>query len=122
MTTFDAATASPESVQLELSLAPFVVPAYEPEMSIQQRYELWRDANAWVIPALGALLDDWSRHGKRRVGVKAAAEWLRMEYAHRLRSQDFAVNNSYTSRIARDLIERFPQLADVIETRELKAA
>lgn len=103
-------------------LAPLVTPDYEPEATIQERYEAWRDANPWVLPALGRLLDDWSAHGNRRVGVKAAAEWLRMEYAARLRSQDFAVNNSYTSRLARDLIARYPHLDSVIETRELRAA
>lgn len=103
-------------------LAPLVTPDYEPEATIQQRYEQWRDANEWVLPALGSLLDNWSQHGQKRVGVKAAAEWLRMEYAYRLKSQDFAVNNSYTSRLARDLIDRYPHLAGVIETRELRAA
>lgn len=108
--------------QLAFDLAELVTPDYSPDLTIQQRYELWRDANAWVLPALGRLLDDWSAHGSRRVGVKAASEWLRMEYAHRLKSQDFAVNNSFTSRLARDLIARYPHLAGVIETRELRAA
>lgn len=103
-------------------VAELVTPDYAPDLTIQQRYEAWRDANAWVIPALARLLDDWSFHGSKRVGVKAATEWLRMEYAYRLRSQDFAVNNSYTSRLARDLIAAYPHLKDVIETRELRAA
>ena len=110
------------TTQLALDLAPIVVPDYQPEATIQERYEQWRDANPWVLPALGRLLDNWSQHGQKRVGVKAAAEWLRMEYAYRLRSQDFAVNNSYTSRLARDLIAQYPHLADVIEVRELRAA
>ncbi|RNL61009.1 hypothetical protein EFK50_16615 [Nocardioides marmoriginsengisoli] len=75
-----------------------------------------------MLQKLAQLLDDWSRHGSKRVGVKAAAEWLRMEYAHHLQSQDFAVNNSYTSRLARDLIKAYPHLAAVIETRELRVA
>lgn len=108
--------------QLELELSPLVTPTYEPELTIQERYEQWRDANEWVIPWLARLLGEWSQHGTRRVGVKAATEWLRREYADRLKSQDFAVNNSYTSRLARDLIERYPHLAAVIETRELRAA
>ena len=108
--------------QLAFDLAELVTPDYEPEATIQQRYEAWRDANPWVLPSLAHLLDEWSRHGTRRVGVKAAAEWLRMEYARQLKSTDFAVNNSFTSRMARDLIERWPHLADVIETRTLRAA
>lgn len=108
--------------QLELPIADLVTPDYAPQATIQERYEQWRDANQWVVPALARLLDEWSSHGSRRVGVKAAAEWLRMEYAFRLKSQDFAVNNSYTSRLARDLIAAYPHLAGVIETRELRAA
>lgn len=122
MTAFDPAAVSADSVQLELALAPIVEPAYLKGASIQERYEQWRDANDWVLPALGRLLDDWSKHGTRRVGVKAAAEWLRMEYYRQLKSQDFAVNNSYTSRMARDLIAEYPHLDAVIETRELRAA
>lgn len=110
------------TAQLELPLAELVTPTYEKSATIQQRYEQWRDANAWVLPALARLLDGWSQHGQRRVGVKAATEWLRMEYAKTLNSQDFAVNNSYSSRLARDLIATYPHLASVIETRELRAA
>lgn len=122
MSTFDNDTVSLDSVQMELQLSPMVVPEFDRGMSIQERYEIWRDANPWVVPALGRLLTDWSKQGQKRVGVKAAAEWLRLEYAYRLRSQDFAVNNSYTSRLARDLIAEFPHLAGVIETRELRVA
>lgn len=109
--------------QLTFDLAPLVAPTYEPEATIQERYEAWRDSNAWVLPYLANLLDEWSEHGGRRVGVKAACEWLRRDYQRLVRdSSGFAVNNSYSSRIARDLIDRYPHLAGVIETRELRAA
>jgi hypothetical protein len=108
--------------QLSLEVEEFVEPAYTAEQTIQERYEQWRDANPWVLPALARLLDDWSARGSRRVGVKAATEWLRFFYARQIDSSDFRVNNSYTSRIARDLIERYPRLANVIETRELRAS
>ena len=109
------------ATQLTLDLAEFVTPEHEPEATIQQRYEAWRDANRWILPTLARLLDDWSAHGGRRVGVKAACEWLRFFYARQIDSSDFRVNNSYTSRLARDLIEQYPHLAAVIETRELRS-
>jgi hypothetical protein len=99
-----------------------VEPTYATEATIQERYEAWRDANEWVLPALARLLDDWSARGQRRVGVKAATEWLRFFYARQVETSDFRVNNSYTSRLARDLIERYPRLAAVIETREMRAS
>lgn len=110
------------TTQLALELSDLVEPTYQAEATIQERYEQWRDANPWILPALARLLDDWSAHGGRRVGVKAALEWMRFFYARQIKSSDFRVNNSYSSRVARDLIERYPHLADVIETRELRAA
>ena len=107
---------------IPLPIAELVVPELEPTATIQQRYEAWRDANEWILPTLARLLDDWSAHGGRRVGVKAACEWLRFFYARRIETSDFRVNNSYTSRLARDLIAAYPHLAGVIETRELRAA
>lgn len=109
--------------QLELPLAPVVTPTYTPDLTIQERYEAWRDANEWVLPYLANLLTEWSENGGRRVGVKAACEWLRRDYQRIVRDDSgFAVNNSYSSRLARDLIRRYPHLEPVIETRELRAA
>jgi len=108
--------------QLALDLSPLTEPDYSPHATIQERYEQWRDANPWILPTLARLLDDWSAHGGRRVGVKAATEWLRFFYARQIEASDFRCNNSYTSRLARDLIAAYPHLADVIETRELRAA
>jgi hypothetical protein len=106
----------------QLELFEVITPDLEHDATIQERYESWRDANPWIMPTLARLLDDWSAHGGRRVGVKAACEWLRFFYARQIESSDFRVNNSYTSRLARDLIAAYPHLADVIETRELRAA
>lgn len=103
-------------------IAEVIEPEYEPAATIQERYEQWRDANPWIIPTLARLLDEWSAHGGRRVGVKAATEWLRFFYARSIESSDFRCNNSYTSRLARDLIDRYPHLDAVIETRQLRAA
>lgn len=105
-----------------LPIAGLVEPEYAAHLTIQERYEVWRDANPWILPTLARLLDDWSAHGGRKVGVKAACEWLRFFYARRIEASDFRVNNSYTSRLARDLIAAYPHLDGVIETRELRAA
>lgn len=111
------------TAQLELNIADLVTPDYASEATIQERYEAWRDANPWIIPAIARLLDEWSDNGGRRVGVKAACEWLRRDYQRLTRDdRGFAVNNSFSSRLARDLIARHPHLAAVIETRQLKAA
>ena len=108
------------TVQIALNLSPLVEPDYTPDLTIQQRYELWRDVNPWVLPTLAELLDDWSAHGGKRVGVKAAVEWLRWHYNRATFGDAWKWNNTHTSRLARDLVERYPYLADVIETRRLR--
>ena len=108
--------------QLELALGEFRTPDYAPDLTIQERWEAWRDANEWVVPYIAGLLDDWSAHGGRRVGVKAAVEWARWHYTRQTQGSEWKWNNTYSSRLARDLIARYPHLAGVIETRELRAA
>jgi hypothetical protein len=103
-------------------ITELVQPDYDEHLTIQERYEHWRDSNPWILPTLARLLDDWSAHGGRRVGVKAATEWLRFFYARSISTSDFRCNNSYSSRLARDLIAQYPHLANVIETRKLRAA
>lgn len=109
--------------QLQLDLAPLAEPEYDPEATIQERYEQWRDLNPWVVPYIAGLLDEWSEHGGRKVGVKAAVEWARWNYVRHVKgATDWRWNNSFSSRLARDLIERYPHLEAVIETRQLRAA
>lgn len=106
----------------QLALIPLVEPEYEREATIQQRWEAWRAANPWVVPYIASLLDDWSGHGGRRVGVKAAVEWARYFYNRATQGDPWRWNNTFSSRLARALIEEYPHLAGVIETRELRAA
>ena len=108
------------ATQLELPIAGIVEPTYERTATIQERWEAWEAANPWVVPYIAGLLDDWSEHGGKRVGVKAAVEWARLFYQRRTQGDSWAWNNTYSSRLARDLIERYPHLADVIETRTLQ--
>jgi hypothetical protein len=108
--------------QLTLTLAPIVEPTYEPEATIQQRYEQWRDLNPWVLPWMARRAEEWVAAGGRRVSVKHLAEVLRASYFEVVRTDNFRVNNNVTSRLARDLIDRYPHLAECIETRVLRAA
>lgn len=96
-------------------------PDYAAEMSIQQRWELWRSLNPWTVPYIASLLDDWSEHGGKRVGVKAAVEWARYHYSRATRGDEWKWNNTYSSRLARDLITEYPHLSKVIETRRLRS-
>lgn len=108
--------------QLALDLPAMQSPASDRDLPIQERYEQWRDLNQWVIPALAQLLNDWSAHGGRRVGVKSAVEWLRWHHARATAGNSFKFDNTFSSRLARDVIDRYPHLEPVIETRVLRAA
>ncbi len=119
----------PDSEPVELGLlwdeAPEMIrPEYAPELSIQDRFLLFHETNPWVFKALVDLAYALRNRGHRRFGVKLLFERLRFEYL--LTTNDptssWRLNNNMTSRYARMLIENVPELADCIETRELRAA
>jgi hypothetical protein len=62
------------------------------------------------------------RSGRKRFGAKSIAEILRWNrMVERNESDDFAINNIFTSRLARKAMEDYPELAGFFETRELKS-
>lgn len=99
-------------------------PRPDPVLTLQQKYELWRatpDGQAVVRAVTEAALR--LRHrGFRHYGI--AAIWEKVRYDHDLRvgpdGQGYRLNNSWRSRLARELMER-PDLAGFFELRELKA-
>lgn len=118
-----------DSEPLELALlwdeAPeFIRPEYTPELSIQARFELFHRCNPWVFDALVKLAKDLRNRGHRRIGLKLLFEVLR--YQQMVTTKDptssFRLNNVYSSRYARMIVENVPELSDCFETRELRAA
>lgn len=103
-------------------LAPLVTPENDPSLTIQQRFEAFHEANPWVLTALEALIADWLAHGHSRVGIKQMFEVIRWRYGRSTTDSSFRLNNNWTSRYARLVVERNPQWAEAIETRELRAA
>ena len=102
-------------------IAPLIAPDYEPELTIQERWEAWSVANPWVMQRLEALVAEWLAAGHSRVGIKQMWEVLRHQYGVTTGDR-FKCNNDFTSRAARDLIDRHPEWAAAIETRALRAA
>lgn len=103
-------------------LAPLVTPDYEPELTLAERFAAFHAANPHVADALEALAAQWLAAGNRRLGAKALVERLRWESGLRTQGEAYRINNSHVSFYARLLIERHPEWADAIETRELRAA
>ncbi|WP_370246933.1 hypothetical protein [Nocardioides sp.] len=90
-------------------------------LTIQERFDAWSEANPWVLPALERLAGRWLDAGHDRLGMKQLWERLRWEYGATT-GDTFKANNNYTSRAARALIERRPDLAPALRTRELRSA
>ena len=93
------------------------------DLTLQERFERFDQRNPQVFNALVDLVQRWARAGMRRWSVDAAFHVLRFE-RHIAGLPDeaelFKLNNSYTSRYARKLLDAYPQYADLIETRVLK--
>lgn len=107
------------TAQPALDLPDLVEPDYEPELTLDERYALWIAANPHVLDALERLADQWpARHG--RIGVKALTETLRYRSGVETTGSAWKVDNSFTSRLARDLVARRPDLDGRIERRRLR--
>lgn len=107
--------------QLALDFAPLVVPAYEPEATIQEKFDAWVAANPWVLPKVEELIADWLDAGHKRASLKQVWEVIRYQYG-RTTGDRFKANNNFTSRASRAVLERHPEWEACIETRELRAA
>ena len=121
MTAFDPATASTDSVQLELVLTPLVQPDYTPDQSLPDRFAAFHAANPHVADALEVLAGRWLANHDH-VGIGALYEALRWESGIRTTGDEYRLNNSYRAFYARLLIERRPEWADAFRLREQRAA
>lgn len=112
-----------EQIQL-FDAPPAVVEVDGRGLTIQQRFELFREANPWVEEALSRLALDLHARGRGRIGMKMLVEVVRWDYTRTTSdpTSSFRINNDFTSRYARILIERHPELGEAFETRELRAA
>lgn len=113
--------ADPVFEQLTLDLGELVEPAYDDTMTIQQRFEAFHAANPWVLRAYEKLAADWVARGGTRVGVKMLTEIIRWQYGRQTTGKQFRINNSFTSRYARLMLERNPGWSGLFETRGLRA-
>ena len=90
--------------------------------TIDERFEAFARSNPAIVNLFEELALQSVRRGRRRVGAKAIVEVIRWSYD--LVSDDpdgFKINNVFTSRLARIVAERNPELRGVFETRVLKS-
>lgn len=108
-----------EPLTLDLGLDDLVSPTVETGQSLADRYEAWRDANPWILTALYELARDELEHGAERLSIGHLVEVLRWHHVRATRGDTFRINNSYRSRLARDLMARNRLLDGRFETRTL---
>lgn len=91
--------------------------------SIDARFRQWIADNPHVYDEVVAIARRLKAAGHDRIGMKFCLEVLR--YQRMLRTTDpesYKINNSYGSRLARMVMEREPDLAEMFETRSLTSA
>lgn len=92
--------------------------------SIQDRYEEWLRTpdGRLVYDEVRLRAMTLYRRGWTHFGIGAIWEAVRYDRAVRVGPEDgFKLNDHYRSRLARDLMADWPELAGFFETRELRA-
>lgn len=93
--------------------------------SIEQRFWRFHTSHPEVYRELAGLARQALAAGRERLGLKMLFEvvrWNRSLAGLPAEGEDFKLNNDYTSRYARLLMEREPDLEGLFATRELRAA
>ncbi len=114
---------SPPAIQppLDLDLAPIRPIEAPDDAPIEERFHQFHAANPQVYRALRSLALPLAHAGRKRIGVKMLWETLRYSYSIVTDGSDYKLDNSYTSRYARLLMDQEPELRGLIETRVLRA-
>ena len=94
---------------------------FAPPSTIDEAFWKFHRENPQVYDKLVALTRQARALGKHRIGMKMLFEVIRWEHLVHTRSDDFALNNNYTSRYVRIISERHPELASMFETRKIKS-
>lgn len=100
---------------------PLVDIEHIPHESLDDRFARWIKANPQVLTAFIHFADQARLRGRTRIGGKAIAERLRWEAPISTRGDDFKINNSFISRLARAAVTKRPDLIELFEFRELRS-
>jgi len=92
-------------------------------MSIQERFEKYHSDNPIVYETLVKLAREAKRAGKTKIGVKLLVETTRWELMLRVDTdEEFKINNSFSSRYARLIMEKEKDLNGFFNLKMLKSA
>jgi len=112
----------PDREQLSLPLeAPASTSPDGKLFLLDDRFWRFHEANPQVYRQLRRLAFEAVRKGRNKIGMKMLFEVLRWEVWMQTEGEDWKLNNSYTSRYARLLMDQERDLAGLFETRMLKS-
>jgi len=113
----------PAAIQppLDLELAPILAIEVPDDAPLEERFRQFHETNPQVYRALRSLALPLAQAGRKRIGVKMLWETLRYSYSIVTEGSEYKLDNSYTSRYARLLMDQEPELRGLIETRALRA-
>ncbi len=105
----------------QFSLFPTMTPDYPKDATIDERFELFHAKNPHVYENLKILAFRARRAKRGQCGIKLLVEQLRWTYYIRTdhKASEYLINNDFTSRYARMLMEREPALEGFFELRKL---
>ena len=92
-----------------------------PHQSLEEKWWAFHVANPHVYATLVMLARQAVAAGQRRLGMKALWERMRWELMITVSTSQPKLNNNWTSRYARLIQEREPDLAGLFETRRLRS-
>lgn len=109
-----------DQLALDLALPALVMPGKH--ATIEERFAAFRAANPHVEQALLRKARELRDLGATHLSVRDLWGLLRIDRLRTSGQDDYRLSNTYTSRYGRWLMDADPSLAELIETRELKAA
>lgn len=97
--------------------------AYAAQKSIDERFAAFHDENPHVYTELVALARRAHARGYRRIGIELLFAKLRWDRMMQTRADAFGfkLNDHFTSRYARLIMEQEPDLDGLFRTRALRA-
>lgn len=98
-----------------------VQPKVAREATIQERFESFHKANPHVYVALRALALQMLGSGVKEYGIKGLFEILRWQFSVQTKGEPYRLSNDFTSRYARMLVEKNPELGTFFAFRELRS-
>lgn len=99
----------------------FDVPPPTKRLTLQDRFDDWIKDNPHILRLFLQYANEAREAGAQHYGIKAIAERVRWHVRIQSRNDEFKINNNWSSRLARLLVERDPRLKDFFEFRKLKA-